>query len=84
MTDKELAIELGNYINRQLTKIAALESILMEHDIPHWREDAERIAEEPAFLQLSSAHTVQLQYSIADDIPESELIRALYRHFVER
>jgi hypothetical protein len=84
MTDKELAIELANYINRQLTRIAALESILKTHDIPEWREDAARISQEPAFLQLSDEHTVHLQYSISDGIPESELIRALYRHFVER
>jgi len=83
MTDKELAIELGNYINRQLTRIAALESILKENQIPHWEEDAARIAHEPLSLAVSDAHRHHLQYAIGDDTPESGLIRALYRHFVE-
>lgn len=84
MTDNEMAIELGNYINRQLTRIAALEAILKAHDIPQWQKDAKLIAQEPASLAVTDAHIRHLQYSISDGTPESELIRTLYRHFVER
>jgi hypothetical protein len=83
MTDQELAIQLGNYINRQLTRIAALESALMAHEIPDWREDAERIAQEPASLAVSAAHSHHIQYSISGDTPESALIRSLHRLYVE-
>lgn len=84
MTDKEMAIELGNYINRQLTEIAALKSVLKAHDVPEWEEETAQTEHDPAFQQVSDEHTLHLQYSISDDTPESELIRALYRHFVER
>jgi hypothetical protein len=56
MTDREMALGLGEYINRQLTRIAALESILKAHEIPEWREDAVRIVHEPAFLAAADAH----------------------------
>jgi len=83
MTDREMALGLGEYINRQLTRIAALESILKENQIPDWREDAARLSrEQPLSPHISDAHIHHLQYSIPIGTPESELIQALHRHFV--
>jgi hypothetical protein len=81
MTDREMAFAVGEYINQQLTRIAALESILKAHDVPEWREDAARILHEPAFLAVADAHIRHLQYSIPDDTPESKLIHVLHGHF---
>jgi hypothetical protein len=83
MTDREMTIQLANYINRQLIRIAALESILKKNQIPDWQEDAERIAHEPPSQGTTDAHRHHLQYSIPDDTPESMLIRALHRYFLE-
>ncbi len=83
MTDKEMAIELGEYINRRLTRIAALESVLKAHEVPEWQEEAAQIEQKPAFQQVSDEHTLHLRYSISDDTPESGLIRALYHRYVE-
>jgi hypothetical protein len=83
MTDKEMAIQLGDYVNRKLRRITALESILKENQIPGWEEDAVRIAHEPLALAATDAHIHHLQYSISDTTPESELIRALHHLFVE-
>ena len=78
-----MALSLGDYINRQLTRIAALEAILSENQIPHWQEDAQRVAyEQPLSLHISDAHIQHLQYAVSGETPESELILALYRHFV--
>jgi hypothetical protein len=83
MTDREMALGLGDYINRKLTWIAALESIINRNQIPQWREDAERVVhEQPLSPHISDAHIHHLQYAIPDGTPESELIRALYCHFV--
>jgi hypothetical protein len=83
MTDREMALSLGDYINRQLTRIAALESILKRNQILHWQEDVESVAQEqPLSPHISDAHTHQLQYSIPTDTPESKLSQARQQHFV--
>jgi hypothetical protein len=83
MTNREMAIELADCINRHLRRIAALESILDRHEIPHWKEDALTIVHEPFYLRISESDIRLLQYAIGDDTPEAELIQTLYRHFVQ-
>jgi hypothetical protein len=91
MTDKEMALELGEYINRLLMRISTLEGVFTEYRITGedghrrelpWKEDAKRIAQEPAFLDLSDAQSRGLLQAVGDDIPESQLICSLHRHFV--
>ncbi len=92
MTDKEMALALGEYIVQLLGRISALESVFMEHRITNpdgnrveisWKDDANRIAREAAALELSAAQSRSLQQAIGAGTPKSELIRSLYRHFVE-
>lgn len=91
MTDKERALGLGEYIVRLLTRISALESVFTEYRIMNpdghqveipWKEDAKRIAQEAGALEISAAQSRSLRQAVGGEIPESQLIRALYRHFV--
>jgi hypothetical protein len=91
MTDKEMALGLGEYIVHLLGRIHALEGVFPEYRITGedghrrelpWKEDAARIALEPAVRELSDVQLRSMQDAVSGDIPESHLIRALYRHFV--
>jgi hypothetical protein len=47
-----------------------------------WKEDAKRVVQEPAVLELRDAQLRSMQQAIGDGTPESELIRAIHCHFV--
>ena len=91
MTDKEMALAMGQYINSLLTKISALEGVFLEYritdqdgrrrEIP-WREDLMRVAQEPAFREVSAARSDGLLRAIGDEHQASALIRALCRHYL--
>ena len=91
MTDREMALGLGEYIVKLLRQISALQGAFTEYritsddghriEIP-WKRDVKRIAGEPAALEVVAAQLRSLHEAIGDGIPESELIRALHRHFV--
>ncbi|HEX3438416.1 MAG TPA: hypothetical protein VHT24_16725 [Pseudacidobacterium sp.] len=90
MTDKEMALALGQYINSLLQKISGLEGIFAEYritdheghriEIP-WREDLKRISQEPSFRQLSDAQSDAPLLAISDETEASALIRALCRNY---
>jgi hypothetical protein len=92
MTDKEMALALGHYINSLLEKIAAQQGVFLEYrvmndeghrvEIP-WREDLKRVAQEPTFRDLSAAQSSALLQAIGDETQGSSLIRALCRHYLQ-
>ena len=92
MTDREMALALGSYINSLWQKIAALEGVFLEYriineqghrvEIP-WREVAARIAQEPSFLDSSRAQSDALLRAIGAETQLSALIRALCKHYLQ-
>ncbi len=92
MTDKEMALALGQYINSLLQKISALEGAFLEYritdetglrkEIP-WREDVKRIVQEESFRRLSDAQRTALLQAIGDETQALPLIRALCRHYLQ-
>lgn len=91
MTDREMALALGEYIVRLLGRIHALEGVFCEYRITApdghrvelpWRKDAKKVAQEPSALELSDAQLRSLRGAIDGETHESGLIRAMYRHFV--
>jgi len=91
MTDREMALGLGEYIVRLLGRIAALEGVFTEYRVPQrdgrqvelpWKEDSKRVAQESGALEISAARLRSLHHAVGDGTLESELIRALHRHFV--
>ncbi len=92
MTDKEMALALGQYINSLLQKIAALEGVFPEYRITNhegrrveipWKEDVKRIAQEESFRRLSDAQSDALLRAIGDETQPSDLIRALCRTYLQ-
>jgi hypothetical protein len=91
MTDQAMALALGDYINGLLERITALEGLFTEYslvredghrvEIPY-RDLVKKILHEDAFRRLADGQYDSLRQAIGDGTPESELIRALYRHFV--
>jgi hypothetical protein len=91
MTDREMALSLGQYINRLIEKVTLYEGVFLEYrvtdfdgrkvEIP-WRADAKRIAQEQPFRDLADRQSSELRQVVGDDIPESGLIRALHHHYV--
>jgi hypothetical protein len=92
MTDKEMALALGQYINSLLQKISALQGVFLEYritdneghrvEIP-WREDLNRVVQESSFRDLSDAQCCALLRAIGDETQASPLIRALCRHYLQ-
>lgn len=92
MTDKEMALALGEYIVNLIGRIHALEGTFLEYRVTNeeghrveipWKEDSKRIALEPAVRDLSDAQLRYMRESIGDETQGSDLIRALYSHFVK-
>lgn len=91
MTDREMALGLGEYIVGLLRRISALQGVFTEYRVPTedgrrieipWKEDEKRMATEPAALEIVAAQLRSLREAVGDETPESQLLRALYRHFV--
>jgi hypothetical protein len=92
MTDKEMVLALGNYINSLLAKRAALEGAFLNYRIPNeegrqvelpWKEDVKRIEQEESFRRLSGAQSDSLLQAIGDETQPSDLIRALCKHYLQ-
>jgi hypothetical protein len=91
MTDKEKVLALGNYIIKQQQRILIYEGVFMEYristshgwrEIP-FREDAKRIAQEEALMQIADERQTELLLGIEHESEPSALIRALYRQFLK-
>lgn len=91
MTDKKMILQLGYYIIKLQTEMNALRGVFTEYriDTPQgrreipWREDAKRITQETAALEISSAQRYSLLQAIEPETQCSALIRGLYLHFLE-
>jgi hypothetical protein len=90
MTDQERITRLGDYIIKQQQRILVYEGVFMEYrvstshgprEIP-FREDAKRIAQEEALIQIADERRRELRQGIEHESEPSALIRALYRQFV--
>lgn len=90
MTDREMAIALGEYITRLRRRIEILKAILIERGIVApgkvpWEELAKLIPDEEEEIQrLFSSQLDELRKELSDQTPASEVIRILHRSFVER
>jgi hypothetical protein len=90
MTDQERVASLGEYIIKQQQRILVYEGVFMEYRVstPHglreipFREDAKRIAQEEALIQIADERQHELRTGIERESEPSALIRALYRQFV--
>jgi hypothetical protein len=89
MTDREMALALGNYINELLAKIAAMEAVLAERRVTdpqgriQWRDDVSRVLLDPASRRLSDAQSRVLLQTVGDETQASALIRALCRNYFQ-
>jgi hypothetical protein len=90
MTDREMALALGHYVNSLLQKVSALEGAFLEYRVTNeqgqrveipFREDVKRIEKEESFQRLSGAQSASLLQAIGDETQPSALIRALCRHY---
>lgn len=91
MTDREMALKLGNYIIKLQREISALQGVFTEYriDTPQgrreipWRSQAEKIAQEEGPMQVAAAQQYSLLQAIGHETDGSVLIRALHREFLE-
>jgi hypothetical protein len=89
MTNKEMAIELGNKMIQLQGQIEVLEGIFMEYkitgpdghhrEIP-WKELAISIANEPGSLLVADARTQQLHDAL-QDATDATSLTSLYQTF---
>lgn len=91
MTDKEMALRLGNFIIKLQREIEALEQVFAEckvetpqgkREIP-FRQIANEIAHEVSFLKVSAARQRDLREAVGAETQCLGLIRALYCQFLE-
>jgi hypothetical protein len=91
MTDKEMALALGDYIIKLQLEKRALEGAFLEYristpegrrEIP-FRQVAARIAQEEGLQEIASQQRHGLLQEVATGTPDSALIRGLYRQFLE-
>lgn len=92
MTDREMAIQLGNYIIKLQSDISALEGVFTEYRISNpdghlreipYREVARKIALEEGPQQIAVEQRNSLIQAIGDETHDSSLIRKLYGEFLE-
>lgn len=88
MTDREMALALGEYIAQLLRRITILEGIVIEHGIVtpdrnSWEDLIKLVSHRDEIQRVFLAQLHGLEQAVPDGTPESELIRALYQHFVE-
>ena len=91
MTDQEIAIRLGNYINGLIQQIVVYEGVFMEYRAPTptgqreipFREDARRIAQEESLIQIADERRAALLQAIGDETQSSALIRILQEQFLD-
>lgn len=89
MTDRELAIALGEYIVRLRRRIEILKAIVIERGIvapdqASWEDLAKLTPREDEILRLSSSQLDELRKALSDQTPASEVIRVLHSHFLGR
>lgn len=91
MTDREMALAIGEYIIRLQRQVSALEGAFLDYrintpegrrEIP-FREVAARVAQEQGFLEVSAVQRQGLHQAIGHETHASSLIRALHREFLE-
>ena len=91
MTDREMALKLGNYILKLHRELSALQGVFTEYrimtpegrrEIP-WRSQAEHIAQEEGALLVAAEQQRSLLRAIGDETQGSALIRGLYREFLK-
>lgn len=91
MTDREMVIQLGNYIIKLQRDISALEGVFTEYridtlegrrEIPY-KEMAKKIAQEEGPQQIAVEQRRSLLEAIGNETQGSALIRGLYREFLE-
>jgi len=91
MTDREIAIRIGNYINGLIQRIVVYEGVFIEYRLPTelgareipFREDAKRIAQEPSLIELADARRDGLLAAIGSETESSALIRILQNQFLD-
>lgn len=91
MTDQEIAIRLGNYINDLIHKSIVYEGVFMEYRISTstgnrelpFRDDARRIAQEEALIEIADVRRSELLQAIGDETQASALIRILQEQFLD-
>lgn len=90
MTNQEKITHLGDYIIKLQQRILVYEGVFMEYristsrgprEIP-FREDAKRIGQEEALMQIAAERQRELRQDIENESEPSALIRTLYRQFV--
>jgi hypothetical protein len=79
MTDKEMTLALGHYINSLLAKIAAMQSLIPDCQ----QDDVNRIQQEPAFRRLSDRQSSALLQAVGDCTQAPDLIRSLCKHYLQ-
>jgi hypothetical protein len=89
MTDNDMALRLGEYINSLLEEIAALKGVFLEYRIetPAGRREIpveemkKRVSLEAGFREVCDAQRRGLLQAIEHETQASALIRSLCRHY---
>jgi hypothetical protein len=79
MTDRDIALALGDYINNLLAKIEALRTLIPDYQ----EDDLKRIMQDPAFRRISDGQSSALLHAIGDKTQASDLIHALGRNYFQ-
>ena len=91
VTDREMVVALGEYINSLLGSISDLEKTFTNYRIPNdegfpvelpWREDAKLVAMEEGQIEISAHQRSDVLAAIGDETLASGLIRALHDHYL--
>jgi predicted exporter len=77
MTDRDVAIALGEYINSLLAYISALQTLMPDYQ----QDDIKKVLQNDEFYRLSAGQRATLMQSIGDETQASSLLHALSRNF---
>ena len=86
-----MALALGRYVNSLLEEIEALKGVFLEYRIetPDGRREIpvaemkKKVSQEDGFRAVADAQRTALLQAIGDETQGSDLIRALYRHYLQ-
>jgi hypothetical protein len=89
MTDREMVLALGKYINGLLVEIETLKGVMdciAQNPAPPRETSLEemkrRVLEDEAFQRTVAAHRNALLHALGRETEASALIRAFHNHFV--